>query len=93
MHEIRYKLACIRLAAISDPMMWTGRDLDDVFALVSPAVPFPEWMSRTGAQPMTAPLQTPEDDSADALAALIEGRSGGDLAAIGCLTIEEHKAE
>lgn len=94
--EMRYMLANARILALADVQNWTAQDLQDVFFLTSPSVPFEEWAKRIQpGQPQQAPAAnpapTPEDPDPETTQTMqtLLGPKGRQLQDLGILTIEE----
>jgi len=99
--EVRYFLACARLAALGDIRTWTPQDLMDVCALVEYPVSFEAWLKRratlpnsegTAPAPVNAapPEDVPDPETTATMEALLSGK-GKELIDKGILSIEEVK--
>lgn len=96
--DIRYMVANARIAALADVRNWTSEDLQDVFALTSPSVPFEEWTKRVqGSAPSATPAPvapiapTPEDPDPETTKTMrmLLGPEGKRLQDLGIITVKE----
>lgn len=98
--EMRYMVANARLASLSDVLTWTAQELQDVFALTSPSVPFDDWAKRATVPPpaVAAPVAspsipepTPEDPDPETsrTMAMLLGPEGKRLQDLGIVSIKE----
>lgn len=87
--EMRYMVANVRLAALSDPRTWTTQDLQDVFALVAPSVPFEDWLARVQPTTAQAPASDDPDPETTRTMAMLLGPEGKRLQDLGVLSIKE----
>jgi hypothetical protein len=102
--DVRYILACARLASLADPSKWTADDLTDVAALVSPTVPYDVWAGRVALSstthatpPSSATHPAPhfgncEDPATTETMASILAGHGKPLIDLGVLSVEEKTA-
>lgn len=87
MTEIRYMLACARLASLSDVAKWSPQDLVDVMALVNPSVSMEEWARRSGLVNPPAPAPAVEDPETSATMEAILNGAAEDLKRQGILEV------